>query len=420
MFYLFQKNKLVLIILFFSYLLFLPPTSDDNERSRLALTYSIVDTHTFNIDKYEKLTIDKAYKDGHYYTDKAPGISLLAVPVYAVLRIFNFPPAPKPAYRYIFAVLFSAIPTIILVFYIYKFLLSITIEEKTAKLILIAYSLATIAFPFSLVFYPYQIVSLYLFISFFLIFNKNNYFYSGLLCGLAIISDYTVIPVFLYFTVYIYCTNKKSIGKYLTGIIPSLLILGIYNKLCFGNPFLIGYNYESVSQFRSEMSKGLFGITTFNFNNFFKITISSYRGLFFYSPWLIFVFLGVKTFYSTYKKEFFLFSTIIIYFFILCASYWNINGGEIIGPRILLPMLPFLVVFAGFAKKTRGLYLLILLSFIIIFSVVSSDIHLPEGEYNPLINYTMHMILKGDFLRAPSIIILYLLFLFFGVKKYLE
>ncbi|MBI5574010.1 MAG: hypothetical protein HY919_05595 [Elusimicrobia bacterium] len=45
----------------FSYALFVSITCDDNERSRLALTYSIVDFGCLNIDRYHTDIIDKAY-----------------------------------------------------------------------------------------------------------------------------------------------------------------------------------------------------------------------------------------------------------------------------------------------------------------------------------------------------------------------
>src|SRR5262249_45499067 len=37
-------------------------------------------------DPYWKLTIDRAFKDGHWYSDKAPGLSLLLVPAVEASR----------------------------------------------------------------------------------------------------------------------------------------------------------------------------------------------------------------------------------------------------------------------------------------------------------------------------------------------
>src|SRR5689334_14222237 len=51
-----------------------------NVASRLALTLSIERAGTVTIDDLADVTSDKAKLSGHYYSDKAPGMSLLALP----------------------------------------------------------------------------------------------------------------------------------------------------------------------------------------------------------------------------------------------------------------------------------------------------------------------------------------------------
>ena len=57
-----------------------------NQNSRFDLTRAIVEHGTLCIDAYHENTGDKAYYGGHFYTDKAPGQPLLAVPAAAVTR----------------------------------------------------------------------------------------------------------------------------------------------------------------------------------------------------------------------------------------------------------------------------------------------------------------------------------------------
>ncbi|MEW6557245.1 MAG: hypothetical protein AB1349_07815 [Elusimicrobiota bacterium] len=413
-----QNDKTIFFILLVSYLLFYQPFSDVNERSRLALTYSIVNYHTFNIDNYHTYTIDKAFYNGHYFCDKAPGISLIAVPVFAVLKFAGLPSSPSPVVRQVLSFIFSAIPTIILVFYLYKFLCQLNVNETTAKIVILGYSLATLAFPFSLVFYPYQLVSCLVFISFYFVYNKKKYFLSGLICGLAIISEYTVLPVIFFIFVYIFFTNRRQTGIFVISIIPFILLNMVYNKICFDNFFTIGYCYEFWKSFNTEMSKGLFGISRFSFSNFYQITVSPYRGLFFYSPWLVLTFFGIKKFYKNFRQEFILFSAIVIYFFILGASYWSPCGGTIVGPRILVPMLPFFIVFAGFVTTKLLLACFVVFSFLIIFSVVLTNIHLNQFELNPILNNVVPSVLSGDFIRHWSLILGYLVCLILSVRKH--
>ena len=57
-----------------------------NQNSRFALVRAITNEHTLNIDPFSNATGDKAFFDGHYYSDKAPGLALAAVPAIAVVR----------------------------------------------------------------------------------------------------------------------------------------------------------------------------------------------------------------------------------------------------------------------------------------------------------------------------------------------
>src|SRR5688572_15493735 len=60
-----------------------------NQNSRLALTRALVERHTTIIDDYHETTGDKSFRDGHFYSDKAPGTSLLATIPYSALHAFR-------------------------------------------------------------------------------------------------------------------------------------------------------------------------------------------------------------------------------------------------------------------------------------------------------------------------------------------
>ena len=48
-----------------------------NQYSRYALTASLAEHGSVQIDDHHELTFDKAKKDGHFFCDKPPGLSLL-------------------------------------------------------------------------------------------------------------------------------------------------------------------------------------------------------------------------------------------------------------------------------------------------------------------------------------------------------
>ena len=54
---------------------------------------ALVEHHDARIDEFQSLTIDKAEFGGHVYLDKAPGMTLLALPAVAIAEHVSTPPA---------------------------------------------------------------------------------------------------------------------------------------------------------------------------------------------------------------------------------------------------------------------------------------------------------------------------------------
>src|SRR5258708_7418524 len=57
-----------------------------NQNSRFDLVRAILERGTLRIDAYRENTEDKTVANGHFYSDKAPGLVLLAVPAAAASR----------------------------------------------------------------------------------------------------------------------------------------------------------------------------------------------------------------------------------------------------------------------------------------------------------------------------------------------
>lgn len=57
-----------------------------NSASRIGLTFAILQDHTLSIDRMAPYTIDKAEFGGHFYLDKAPGLSLMALPAVGAVQ----------------------------------------------------------------------------------------------------------------------------------------------------------------------------------------------------------------------------------------------------------------------------------------------------------------------------------------------
>lgn len=87
-----RDAAIILLLLLLAYAYVLPRWADWSQNSRLNLTRAMVELGTVRIDAYVQNTGDYALYEGHAYTDKAPGPSLMAVPIYALaLPVIDHP-----------------------------------------------------------------------------------------------------------------------------------------------------------------------------------------------------------------------------------------------------------------------------------------------------------------------------------------
>ncbi|MFB3895517.1 MAG: hypothetical protein ACE14V_04355 [bacterium] len=408
-----------------------------NDLGRYDLIMAIVDQGTVSIDAYEQNTGDKAIFNGHFYSDKGPAPALLGVPIYWILNqfqaLFGLTQIEHMVSlliwftKYIIIrILVISLPSAILGVILYR-LLNLVMEDKKYALILtIAYSLGTMAFPYSTLFYGHQLAAAFIFFSFYLLYQlkrkpaaieiisrSKSAFFSGLFLGLAVMTEYPVVLLAVVITIYailIFNTQKKFAKPfvyYCIGCGIPLIILLYYNSLCSGNPFQFGYFQVAGEQFRQEMAKGIVGITYPKLDALFGITFSPYRGLFMINPILLLAFPGFYYFYKNkgYRPEFWICIIAVILFFLFNASYYMWWGGWTIGPRHLIPIIPFLIIpiaFIPFKKMINKYLLSILITCSILFMFIGTmiDPQVPDDirrlSWSPIFGYSLPQLLAGN------------------------
>jgi hypothetical protein len=147
---------------------------DWNTASRLMLTYAIVDRGTIQLDGLNDQTRDIAFFDGHYYTDKLPGLSFLAIPSYATAKaVFGYGdhPLKLPGVTHMegdyWATLgTSGLATAFLSAWLVTFSAKIGCSPRRAGAIGLAYGLATPAYVYGTLAYGHQVTALSLFAAF--------------------------------------------------------------------------------------------------------------------------------------------------------------------------------------------------------------------------------------------------------------
>ncbi|HEY7124033.1 MAG TPA: hypothetical protein VH540_08805 [Ktedonobacterales bacterium] len=374
----------IVLLLFLAYSYFIPRGAMWNADTRLFLAASIVDHGSLSIDPYAPYTGDIASSGGHYYSDKAPGSSLLAVPVYAFVKVVLY--RGQTNYedllstdeqqrtdflpRYLITLLLVSLPSALLGGLFFKFLVYVGLGPRGRLLLTLGYGLGTIAFAFSTVFFGHQIAALLLFAAFYLLFQVRRgerpawlVLIAGLLAGYAIITEYptALIAGCLAFYVFFqpglqFSQRWRLLAFFVAGMLPSLTIAAVYNTLCFGGPFNQGYaNLAGPEIFRVGQSQGVLGITFPHLEALWQTTFGPYRGIFLLSPFLLLAVPGfvVLMRQRPWRSEARLWLGICAVYFLFTISYFAWDGGASLGPRHFVPALPYLVLPIAFLVKER-------------------------------------------------------------------
>jgi hypothetical protein len=431
-------------ILLLCYVYFPPRWGDWNENVRMDLTLAIVDHGTLQIDRYYGNTGDYATYGGHFYGGKAPGTSLLAVPAYYVFRsiasrlqahgileragdtgafvatLRDGRAGLLPDRLYFAAALYAAtfsvvsLPSAGLGVVLYYFLGMLLPQTMPRALLVLAYGLATIALPYSSVLYGHQIAASLLFVSFVILYgvrhgqrDRRSLYGAGALMGLSMLVEFTVAIPLILLCAYVVCRRARDIIPLATAAVPFGLVLAWYNTAVFGNPF--ADPYQHLPRFPEALGHGVVGFGWPSLTALWGITFSPYRGLFWLSPFLL---LAVPGFWALrrvprWRAETLLWVAIVAIQMTVISAWCDWRGGSAIGPRHLIPVIPFLMPAVAFwfgASQRRRVraagWTLVGLSCVLVWTSSVTGQSFPTTRVrNPLVEFSWPQLQAGDVTR---------------------
>ena len=361
-----------------------------NQNSRFALIRAILERHTLQIDAYQLHTGDRALWRDHYYTDKAPGASLLALgPVQAarlVSRAAGVDPASFPGIAwtsYVAAVVTSGFFTVVAALCVFWLSLRWGASTAAALFAATAYGVSSPAWAYATLFMGHGQTAGCLMIAFAAADALGNGtdggevdpaqtgrlgWIIGLAGGWAVVTEFpAAIPAILIGLLAIARLKPSAfdlaeadpdalegsrrvaargvfalILRIAGGIVIAAIPLLIYNALAFGSPFHIGYSSEEGFK---ELHTGFFGITYPRLSTLYELLFGSYRGLLPVSPLMAAAPVGLALLARNHRLGPALVAGGVgAYYLLLNASYFFWEGGWAFGPRQMTAALPFIAL----------------------------------------------------------------------------
>ncbi|MCI0395458.1 MAG: hypothetical protein L0332_02340 [Chloroflexi bacterium] len=420
-----------------------------NYTARLFLTRAVVDYGTFRLDAYSEaeLGLDVAVYNGHVYSNKPPGSSLLMLPQYLLigkpvqllLRALDLPiQAQNQKFDLVNVFTGWLVQIFSLAFYsavafvaLYRILGLLGLTRRRFALTLLSY-FGTLMFPYATIGTGemYTVPPLLLGLYFLLKTTRmktsevsetsevqamksptSGVFYAGLFYALAIFTTNQVALMAAIALAYL-CWQRRAWRPLLPALaafslplfLAGLLTL-LYNWAIFDHPLRFPIQY---------WEQGQAEVILFEWPTAAKVVemlFLPWKGLFFYSPYLL---LSVPGFARLNRQRpggpavVFLLAGSFLAFFLFLLFNVGWFGGADFGFRYVVPALPFLCLGAAAWLDRPRLYLLDLVltaaSVAICTFGALTDPEVPTGIRNPLLTYNLPIFLEQATNNVPNLV----------------
>ena len=221
---------------------------------------------------------------------------------------------------------------------------------------------------------------------------------AGFCAASAVLLEPSALLLLVAVFIYLVCgkESRKYFPLFLLGCVPPGLVQCAYNSICFGHPFASSYSYANdVVMWKVEGK--LFGMPSPL--RLVQLLFSPYRGLFVSSPILLMSLVGIVLSVKAvrWRPEALLCSLAALFFVLFIASFYAWHGGSAIGPRYLLPVVPFLFFLTVFTFRSypKTVTALGVLSLLINLSITLVGNEIPRTVGNPLRDVIWRNLLEG-------------------------
>jgi hypothetical protein len=318
------------------------------DRTRYELTRHLVLYHTLVL---EPNLFDRALFAGRTYSDKAPGMSFLAVPAYEAERVLGIAKAPvqweskgDPS-LWLIHVLTSGVLFLVSVFVVGR--LGERLVAGTGAATAAIFGVATLAAPLAPTFFEHDAAGAFAIAGFAFAWlggrRPRSIALAGLCAGTAVLFQYATGLIALALLAYCVWRHRRRALWFLAGAVPPAVALGAYDWAAFGSPFHLSYRYVA-NAYTESQHHGFFGIGVPTLGGLKEVLFGT-RGLLYFSPVLVAAAVGLWLLWRRgVRAEAVLAAVVVVVFLLLNAGYFLVYGGGTPGPRFFAPALPFLAL----------------------------------------------------------------------------
>jgi hypothetical protein len=344
------------------------------ERSRWAVILALYNHRTFAIDGLAVVaTPDLVSAKGHFYSSLAPGVSVAAVPLYALGTEL------RASQLFVFSMQAALLlATMLLMFWLSRVF---QLGRRAALFAAVTFGFATNAWGYSVTLSGYPPASLLLLAGCCLAcagpyLRVRQFLGLWLLYGIAVLMEnssfFTFIPLVIGAATRLYCPAElrlkerrprpvmmfRSIGLALSPLsfLTILLLYGWYNTVLFGSPLTLSSALPRLSTVGSANPTPVAGVSLTPpldltphgiLSGLSTLLVSTDRGLLFYAP---IVLLAVFGWQALAKRPFCFRAALGVVPLMAIAIHAPLQdpyGGWAFGPRYLIPALPELCLLTG-------------------------------------------------------------------------
>jgi hypothetical protein len=316
--------------------------------SRLCLSQALMHGHVAMDGCYG---LDHSAYRGHIYSDKAPGLSLVELPVAAALRLPKADTMKGNAPWRLWLIRLIAVGV---AFVACVFLVGRIVEGLApgyGPLAIVAFGLGTLVSLFASGNFSHVPAAALGLGAFALAWNRRP-LAAGVLASAAALVEYQAALVIAILGVYVLVAGVRPAVRYVVGLVPGLALLAAYNWAAFGAPWHFSYDYVA-NVFTEQQQTGFFGIGAPHVHAIYEVFTGN-GGLLVISPVLALAAWGLVLMWRDRPREAAVCGAVTAAFILLDCGYFQPYGGSP-GPRFLVPALPFLALGLGpaFARAPR-------------------------------------------------------------------